>query len=315
MFRKKINSFLYHWQYGGIYRIAQKAAERLLYYFYPLLSPSVFLNIKMSIYAGYLANVKQPRSFSEKVGYNKLFNPNPLASTVTDKYKVRAYVEEKVGASVLNETYWVGTEPKEIPFDSLPNTFVLKANHGAGLNYFVSDKKSMSITNVIESASLWMSMTYSEQTRSYETQYDDIEHCLLIEKFMHDEVYGQPLDYKFFCFAGEPEYIQVDIDRFDKHRRNIYDKKWNLAPFELHYRSGGDVEKPVKLQEMIDIARALSSDFEFCRVDLYLLNNKDIIFGEITLYPGGGYERFFPKSWDFELGKLWTMSASGNLKN
>jgi len=307
--RRKLNSLQEHWSHGGIYRLWQKSCERLLYFFYPILSPIIFVKLKVSIFVGYWANVTYPRSFSEKIVHSKLFYPNPLASQITDKFRVRDYVSKKASSEILNELYWVGNDPDRIPFDSLPKSFVVKANHGAGLNIFVKDGADLAKDLVRQEARFWMEMTYSALTRSYETQYDGIDPVILIERFMTDDHYDHPLDYKFFCFHGEPWFIQVDIDRFGHHKRNIYDAAWRLAPFELHYRNGRDIPRPNKLDEMLEIARKLSADFEFCRVDLYLLNDEQILFGEITLYPGGGFERFFPRQWDFKLGELWHLGC------
>lgn len=302
---RKVRNLVYHWRRGGIYRVFQKSCERVLYYFYPLLSPQRYVQIKTSIFTGYWADISHPRSFSEKVVYSKLYRPNPLARVVTDKLKVRDYVAARAGESLLTELIWQGTEPALIPFDKLPDRYVVKANHGAGLNVFVHSREQQNISEIIRQATQWMEITYSQLTRSYESQYDDVDRRVFVEHMMVDETWDTPLDYKIFCFHGEPRFIQVDIDRFGDHRRNIYDTDWNLAPFEIHYRNGQTIRTPEKLAEMLEIARKLSADFDFCRVDLYAINNQDLKFGEITLYPGGGFERFFPKRWDYRLGNLW----------
>jgi hypothetical protein len=292
--------------------VFQKSCERLLYYFYPLLSPRLFVQIKTSIFTGYWANISSPQSFSEKVVHSKLYRPNPIAGVITDKLAVRDYVSERVGKALLNELIWQGSNPEMIPFDELPDRYVVKANHGAGLNVFVHSRDQQDKSEIIRLATQWMDTTYSQLTRSYESQYDDVNRRIFVEHMMVDDLWGTPLDYKVFCFHGEPRFIQVDMDRFGDHRRNIYDTDWNLAPFEIHYRRGKMVPSPASLDEMLDVARKLSADFDFCRVDLYLINDKDLKFGEITLYPGGGFERFFPRQWDFELGELWTLSSENS---
>jgi len=306
---RKARNLVYHWRHGGLYRVWQKGCERLLYYFYPFLSPERFVQLKTTIFTGYWAHIAEPRSFSEKVVHSKLYRPNVLAPFLADKIRVRQYVTDRLGDEILNELLWVGTDPQDIPFDRLPEEYVVKANHGAGLNIFVHSPDQEHRNEIKQQASSWMHMSYSQHTRSYESQYDRIASKLLIEQMMVDSKYGVPLDQKFFCFHGEPLFIQVDIDRFGDHRRNIYDAKWQIAPFELHYRSGRDIPRPSRLIDMLEIARRLSSGIDFCRVDLYLLDDKDIRFGEITLYPGGGFERFFPRKWDFELGKLWNINS------
>jgi len=276
------------------------------------MTPESFLILKTSIFVGYWTDIVKPRSFSEKIIYCKLYRPNPLANVLADKYKVREYVKERVGGLVLNELLWVGEEGSSIPFDELPDKYVVKANHGAGLNIFVRCLDEEKRDEIISTANEWMRKKYGESTRSYELQYDEVKPKIIVERMMEDSTHGIPIDYKFFCFHGIPRYVQVDIDRFDDHRRNIYDDGWNLMPFELHYRNGRSVSRPKKLEKLLQVASDLSKSIDFCRVDLYLVNGTDVRFGEVTLYPGGGFERFFPKRWDFELGRLWDIPEQTN---
>jgi hypothetical protein len=117
-----------------------------------------------------------------------------------------------------------------------------------------------------------------------------------------------PIDYKFHCFHGKVELIQVDIDRFGDHKENFYSRDWNLYPFTLKAKNanwpiGDEVEKPSKLDEMIALSELLSVDFRYIRVDLYLVNDK-IYFGELTLHMGGGFAKFDPESYDLFFGNL-----------
>ena len=120
---------------------------------------------------------------------------------------------------------------------------------------------------------------------------------------MVDESGGHPLDYKFFCFNGEPLFIQVDLDRFGGHSRLFFDTSWNKQDFELHYcGTKKTIEPPLYLNTMVELARKLSADFTFVRVDFYALPR--VVFGEMTFYPGNGSEEFRPFEWDSKLGQL-----------
>jgi hypothetical protein len=111
-------------------------------------------------------------------------------------------------------------------------------------------------------------------------------------------------DYKFFCFDGKPEFIQVDIDRFTNHKRAFYNLEWQKLPFSIRYDiSEKDVMKPEQLQEMKEVASTLSKNLLFCRVDLYIHDHK-VYFGEVTLIPGGGNEPFLPQEYDKKIGSL-----------
>ena len=112
------------------------------------------------------------------------------------------------------------------------------------------------------------------------------------------------MDYKFHCFHGKPFMVQVDLDRFTNHTRQLYSREWKLLDFVQKFpRNPDPVDKPECLTEALYIAQNLSSDFDFCRVDLYLLPNRVIKAGEITFFPEGGTGRFSPKRADFLVGE------------
>ena len=98
--------------------------------------------------------------------------------------------------------------------------------------------------------------------------------------------------------------IQVDIDRFDKHTRQLYSTDWELLDVGLKYpRNPVAIDRPTTLDAALEVASALSHDFPICRVDLYLLPSDVIKAVEITFSPGGGGEFFLPESVDFSLGE------------
>ena len=56
------------------------------------------------------------------------------------------------------------------------------------------------------------------------------------------------------------------------------------------------------LDEMIEIAKELSKDFIFSRIDLYNIDGK-IYFGEITLSPNSGFDADITRKTDIMFGK------------
>lgn len=114
-----------------------------------------------------------------------------------------------------------------------------------------------------------------------------------------------PFDYEFFVFHGRVEFAQVDQGRYDDHKRVFYDRDWNLQEFTSSYPMGDEISKPICFDEMIDIAESLGKPFDFTRVDIYNPIGDEIRFGEITIAPGLGAERFDPTEYDFELGSYW----------
>jgi hypothetical protein len=130
-----------------------------------------------------------------------------------------------------------------------------------------------------------------------EWAYKNIIPKIICEKYLMENG-RSPMDYKFFCFNGKPRFIQVDIDRFEHHKRNLYDTNWKLLDLELgHPKLSKKIDKPLALKKMIQYASELSQSLPFVRVDLYNFEGR-IIFGEMTFYPLSGAAKFNPIYYD-----------------
>ncbi|MFM1771018.1 MAG: hypothetical protein RLZZ71_160 [Bacteroidota bacterium] len=244
----------------------------------------------------YRLNLNAPRTFNEKVSWIKFNVRNPSSVQVADKFLVRDYVQQKAGNDVLIPLIKVYDSPELIDFNELPNEFVMKLNNGSGYNLICKDKRQINFE--FEKNKFLKAFNSDIYGMSREWHYKKIKPRVIVEKLL----VGSLLDYKFFCNNEGPFMIQVDVDRFTDHRRNIYDMSWNLMPQRIRYENTKhSIEKPRSLSAMIELAKLLSSDFQFCRIDLYEHGNK-VYFGEITLHPGGGVEPFDSFSSDLKFG-------------
>jgi hypothetical protein len=261
-------------------------------------------------------NLATPQTFNEKLHWLMLYYRIPQMTQTTDKYEVRAFVAARVGAWVLNDLYGVWDDPETMAasVDGLPQSFVLKVTSGSGQNIFCRNKSELDIDATKRRLAEWMRR--SEYWTSREWAYKNIRPRIICERYLADEAGEVPPDYKFFCFDGEPRVIQVDTDRFTNHRRDMYDPDWKVLPFSFGYPpSRRSIPRPVELDTMLSVARALSAGFPFVRVDLYS-TRRGPIFGEMTWYPEGGLARFTPVEYDLELGdalKLPSPSARFDL--
>lgn len=256
-------------------------------------------------------NLKAPRTLSDKVSYIELHAQSPLASMCTDKFEVRKYVESKGWKEILIPIYGdVYEKFEEINFDLLPKSFVIKATHGCKMNYVVKDKTFLNMKECGIKIQQWMATTYG--TYSVEPHYLDIPHRFYIEKYL-DNI-DQLIDYKFHCLNGVPQFVLacsnrvVDKDNSMKVTLDLFDMEWNNIP-EIKYeeKSGkGHVKKPKRFKEMIEIAKDLSKDFLFVRVDLYEIDNK-VYFGELTFSPACCAFPNFSNAFDKEMGKKLTI--------
>lgn len=251
-------------------------------------------------------DLDNPKRFSEKIQWYKLYGRNPLMKICADKNAVREYISEQGYSSLLNEQYGVYSNVDDIDFDALPNQFVIKAAHGSGWNIIVKDKSKLNIKHAKMMMRSWLKQDTSWSGREW--VYRNMPRNIVIEKYLEDET-GELRDYKFFCFNGYPRFMQLEIGRNTVNNiRNFYDVDWNLMPFgkELPYDLKLNVEKPKLFEEMKNIARNLCQPFQFVRVDLYQANGK-IYFGELTFFPAAGVPDFIPDKYDVIVGNMWKL--------
>lgn len=254
---------------------------------------------------GYWPDFKNPRTFSEKVCNRMLFDRDTRWTMLSDKWLVREYVANKVGKKYLVPVIWQGDRPEEIPFDQFPLKFVIKTNHGCGYNIIVKDRTQLNQNKARKQLKKWLSENFClDRVSGTAWAYKNIRPTIIVESFLDDNG-NVPLDYKFFCFSGRVEYLQVSIDRFGDASERILDRDFN--PLNLYngvrlYK--GKIVCPDNYQEMVQVAETIAQGFNFIRVDLYSVN-KRIYFGELTCYPAGGMARFIPRKYDFIFGEKW----------
>lgn len=247
---------------------------------------------------GYVPRFKNPRSFNEKINYIKLYSNYKLRELVADRIKVRDYVLSKNTDCKLIGLLWHGRNFNRNIYEKLPNRFVIKANHGSGMVKIVN-KNEVTYDELMKIITDWLSYDYGKLTRQW--VYNKLEKKLIVEEYIGYDNRGLH-DFKFFCINGTVELVQVDIDRFHDHKRNLYNKEFNLLNIKLTYENGPAIEKPDFYKKAVEIAEKLSEDFDFIRVDLYI-TEEGVYFGEMTNIPGNGFESFSQKDFDFELGK------------
>ena len=273
----------------------------------PLMSDTAYANMSLRRWLGG-GDVNNPKTFNEKLQWLKIHDRNPLYVTLADKYAVRDYVKDRVGNCFLNDLLGMWSNVSEIDWATLPESFVLKATHGSGMNILVTDKAALNLNKINDQLSSWMVTDYSRFGREW--VYRDIPRRIIAESLLHDSTGNVPYDYKVFCMNGEPRFIQVDVDRFGVHRRVFLDVEWQRQAFTiLHEQYQGDLEKPVYLDAMLDAAKTLAQGIPFVRVDFYALPK--IVFGEMTFYPGNGLEMFSPPEWDLRLGQMLELPVPG----
>ena len=291
-----------------------------------LLTDEKFCCLQYSAMTGKRLRLSPPTDFNEKLQWLKLHYRNPLMVTCADKWAVREYVKERIGEKYLAECIGVYDDVDKIPLADLPSEFVLKATHGSGWNIICPDKAKIDWNLAKKKMRKWLKSDFSKNGREW--QYHEIKPQIICEKFLIDPETPVLRDYKLFTFKGETKYIWVDftesaIEGQDVSMeqevgysnptvadgcvrcRNIYDAQWNFMEGRgslYPCKDTATIKRPECLDEMIEVARKLAGDFPQCRVDLYVLGGKRIVFGELTFTGGNGCNAFYPQSFNNELG-------------
>lgn len=241
-------------------------------------------------------NLKNPETFNEKINYLKLHERPELGEIIADKIKVRDYVSSVAGEKYLIPVIGVFERSEDIDFEKLPRQFALKTNHGSGWNIICRDKTKLHIHKAHRKLKRWLKRNAYYLSREW--QYKNLKPMIICEELLEFDI----IDYKFFCFNGIPEFVQLDIDRFTDHTRIYYSTSWERLDFSVTYHQATrEIEKPSQIEEMLSLSTKLSKGFLFSRIDLYLHNNK-IYFGEITLHPEGGFGPFIPEFYNKIIG-------------
>lgn len=242
-------------------------------------------------------DLDSPKRFNEKIQWLKLYDSTPLKAKLADKLAVREFVSKTIGNQYLIPLLGGVKRFDDLNFGQLPNQFVLKTNHASSTNIIVKDKSKFNALEAKLKFSRWLSTNYAFKM-GLELHYGMISPMIVCEKYMGDNL----SDYKFFCFGGNPEFIWVDVDRYQGHKRNVYDIDWKELPFTIDKFERVDIERPQNLELMIELARKLSANFAFVRVDFYEIDGK-VYFGEMTFTSSSGRDPFNPDEYDFIYGE------------
>ena len=248
---------------------------------------------------GYALNLAHPKTFCEKMAWLKVYDSTPLKTRCADKIAVREYVKEKTGEDLAIPLLGTYDNFADIDFKALPQNYVLKCNHGSGMNIIVTGG-NLDKEVARKKVNAWM---HTDYVHLLEFHYKPIPKKIFIEPYLANGADGL-IDYKFWCFNGQPKFYSINAGH-GHGRINYYDLNGAPYPVErLDYPPDPAAKwhVPFGFNQMVEYAKKLSADFKFVRVDFYAVNGR-IYFGELTFIPGGGYIKFRGNG-DEELGKV-----------
>ncbi len=273
---------------------------------YRISSPTFMSKVYFRLVLKKKLNLKDPQTFNEKIQLYKLeYCPNnKTIIECTDKYRIRTYLKEKnlLNYAVPYFGYWDKVE--DIPWNELPNQFVLKCNHGCAYNIICTNKNELDIAYAKKQLSNWLNEDFSEFNA--EPHYSHIKRGIICEEYLGDGTSDFLIDYKIHCFNGKPKFVLICSGRAQRSAEYIYyDLDWNVLPYSI--TESTYFNKPKCLSEMIEVCNIVAKDFPFVRVDFYDVNDRPYI-GELTFVPAGGLDNTIPYEADVEIGKMFDIS-------
>lgn len=267
------------------------------------LPDKVFLNAAFRARFGRKLDLKNPKTFNEKLQWMKLYNRNPVYTMMVDKYLVRNYVREIIGEEYLIPLLGVWDDPDKIDFDKLPMQFVLKCNHNSGLGMCIcKDKNKLDIDKVKNNLRKGLKQDYYLTGREW--PYKNVPRKIIAEKYMVDESGYELKDYKYYCFDGKVRIVMINSDRMSslETKANYFDENYQPLDFVWGYENAKiPPAKPEKFEEMKSLAEKLSEGIPHVRIDFYQ-TPQGIFFGEMTFFDGSGFDAIEPIEWDYKIG-------------
>lgn len=281
--------------------------NRLIVKLLRLLPDKPYLSLKYRVNFGRWPNWKNPQAFSEKLQWLKLYDRKPEYTLMVDKYAVKEFVAGLIGEEYVIPTLGVWDKPEEIEWKKLPDQFVLKTTHGGGSEGVVicRDKAIFDREKAIDQLNKSLQIDLYKVWREW--PYKNVPKRIIAEKYIEpNSVTNDLADYKYFCFNGEPKYIQVISGRGKIMCIDFFDQEWSHQPFHEpkdYPFAKEEPTKPMQFELMWSLSRKLASNKAFSRIDFYEVGNK-VYFGEITFFPTSGMGGFNPPEWDLIFGDL-----------
>lgn len=286
----------------------EQLLNSLLSNFFTWIPDKLYLQLMFRFSMGYWPDFKKPKTFNEKLNWLKLYNRKPEYTQMVDKFAVKDYVANKIGAEYVIPTLGVWDKPENIDWDILPSQFVLKTTHGGGNSGVVICRNRESFNRLSAVKKLNMSLKQDIYKKLKEWPYKNVPRRIIAEKFIENENSpGDLPDYKFFCFDGYVHSVMLCLDRhLGDTKFYFFDKDWNLLRLNIRGKEAPKdftLPKPQNIEKMFEIASILSKGHKFLRVDLYNSDGK-IYFGELTFFPDSGFDANITKEADNIFGSL-----------
>ena len=257
-----------------------------------------YLSQAYLVKTGQKLNLRHPKTLNEKIQWLKIYDNKPIKTTLTDKILVRDWVKEKIGEEYLKPVLWIGDKFDDIPFDIMPDSFIVKCNHGCKWQFTVKNKQDfLSNTDVFNSSKMyidnWLIQSFFGWS-DFETQYLNINPKIIIEPLLIENLSEEPEEIEVWCFNGKEKIIQKCTKVYKKNKfshRQISSFDENFNKNSIKFYSNNEIiqtEPDELLKQAKDLSETLAKDFKLVRVDWMIYKNK-LYFAEMTFTPHSGF--------------------------
>lgn len=275
------------------------------------LSDKMFIKLKYFYHFKKFPNLRNPKTYNEKLQWLKLYDRNEKYPLLVDKYEVKKHIAETIGKEYVIPTIGIYDSFEDIDFETLPERFVIKVTHDCGGVFICNNRDTLDINKAKRFINSHFSNNYYYEGREWPYKY--LKPRIIIEQYMEDTETKELRDYKFFCFNGKVKALFIATDRQNPDedtKFDFFDDNFNHLPFKQgHPNAKVPPQKPINFEKMKEMAAILSAGIPHVRVDFYEVNGK-IYFGEMTFYHFSGFIPFEPEEWDKQFGEY--LSLLGN---
>lgn len=270
-------------------------------YLVKILGEEKYLKAKYKFRTGKSLNLNDPKTFSEKLQWLKLYHRIPEMTLMADKILVKEFVSKRIGPEYVIELLKIYNSFHDLNLEDLPPTpFVIKTNHDSGGVKVILKKEDIDLKDLKEK--------FTRKNKNFyyinlEWEYLNINPKIFIEK--HIKVDNNVLlqDFKVHCFNGNPQFIQTISDRRRGVKENWFNTSWEQQDMSYFSTDKARVDKPNVLDEMLKVSAQLAENLPYVRIDFYN-NNGKLLFGEFTFRPYGGFMKWNREEIDYELGEM-----------
>jgi len=253
---------------------------------------------------GFRPNPVIPQCGNDKFFWRKVFDHDPRFAQVSDKLRVKSWLDEQNVEVATPQILWSGTDVSTIPDDVFEDRVVMKANNGQGQVLSILDGRP---TNLKAFASQMLKPNQLRRT------YLNIKPQVLLEPYI-ETIDTTVQEYKFYTFG---EQIERLVPIYGRTSGSMSAAVWEpdgdgyaLSPEPANISENRDDRPlPDTIDVMAKLAKQIGSHFDHMRVDFYS-DGTNVTLGELTVFNFGGR---FPKTGadpNNRMNRAWDISGT-----